>query len=169
MSTFHTIVYIWSPSAGSRMCCQGSESSVWRCTNHLFLVLWNKLFSWSAQQLVGDLLPRDLFVSMNSVQPGSVYIFSALAIAIVVAMELETPATVQASLLLRCGDIELNPGPLGREGEMTDVDQSDVTYTDWCLIPTVDLEKVDNSYVLSEFIQHLHIHFHVHIANIIST
>ena len=88
------------------------------------------MFSWSsAQQLVGDLLPRDLFVSMNSVQPGSVYIVSALAIAIVVAMELETGAAVQISLLLRCGDIELNPGPFQREGEMiTHVDQSDVNY-----------------------------------------
>ena len=28
-------------------------------------------------------------------------------------------SVVQASLLLRCGDIEVNPGPLGREGEMT--------------------------------------------------
>ena len=102
------------------MRCQGSESSVWSYTSHLFLVLWNKLLSWSsAQQLIGDLLPRDLFVSMNSVQPGSVYTVIALAIAIVIAMELETAATVQASLLLRCGDIELNPGPLGREGEMT--------------------------------------------------
>ena len=103
------------------MCCQGSKSSVWRYTSLLFLVLWNELFSWSsAQQLVGDLLPRDLFVSMNSVQPGSVYIVSALAIAIVVSMELETAAAVQASLLLRCGDIESNPGPLGREGEISD-------------------------------------------------
>ena len=70
-------------------------------------------------------------MSMNSVQPGSVYIVSALAIAIVVAMELETAATVQASLLLRCGDIELNPGPLGREGEMIDHilhDYSDMTF-----------------------------------------
>ena len=63
------------------------------------------------------LLPRDLLASMNSVQ-SSVYIISALAIAIVVTMELET-ATVQASLLLRCGDIEVNPGPMGREGEIT--------------------------------------------------
>ena len=100
------------------MCCQGS---VWRYTGHLSLVLWNKLFSWSSvQQLVGDLLPRDLFVSMNSIQTSSVYIVSALAIAVMVAMELETAATVQASLLLRCGDIEINPGPLQREGEMTD-------------------------------------------------
>ena len=102
------------------MCYQGTKSGVWRYTSHLFLVLWNELLSWSsAQQLVGDLLPRDLFVSMNSVQPGSVYIVSALAIAIVVAMELETAAAVQASFLLRCGDIELNPGPLGREGDVT--------------------------------------------------
>ena len=106
------------------MCCQGSKSSVWRYTiSHLFLVLWNKLFSWSsAQQVVGDLFSRDLFVPMNSDQPGSVYIVSALAIAIVATMELEAAATVQASLLLRCGDIELNPGPLQREGEMTSVD-----------------------------------------------
>ena len=92
------------------------------------------MFSWSsAQRLVGDLLPRDLFVSTNSVQPaGSVYIVSALAIAIVVAMALEIAAAVQASLLLRCGDIEPNPGPLGREGEMTNVDQSDVNYTNCC-------------------------------------
>ena len=59
-------------------------------------------------------------MSMNSVQPaGSGYIVSALAIAIVVAMSLETAAAVQASLLLRCGDIEMNPGPLSMEGEMT--------------------------------------------------
>ena len=89
--------------------------------SHLFLVLvlWNKLLSWiRSQQLVGNLLPRDLFVSMNSVQPttDSVYIVSALAIAIVVAMSLETAAAVQSSLLLRSGDIETNPGPLTREG-----------------------------------------------------
>ena len=58
-------------------------------------------------------------MSMDSVQPaGNVYIVSALAIAIVVTMGLETAAAVQASLLLRCGDIEPNPGPLGREGEI---------------------------------------------------
>ncbi len=62
-------------------------------------------------------------MSVNSVQPGSsVYIVSALAIAIVVTMELETAVAVQASLLLRCGDIELNPGPLGREGKRINVD-----------------------------------------------
>ena len=110
-------------SAGLRMCYQGSKGSMWSYMyiSHLFLVLvlWNKLLSWiRSQQLVGDLLPRDLFVSMNSVQPttGSGYIVSALAIAIVVAMSLETAAAVQASLLLRCGDIETNPGPLTREG-----------------------------------------------------
>ena len=48
----------------------------------------------------------------------TLYIFSALAIATVVTIELETAAAVQASLLLRCGDIETNPGPLGREGEI---------------------------------------------------
>ena len=32
-------------------------------------------------------------------------------------MELETTA-VQASLLLRCGDVESNPGPLTREGKV---------------------------------------------------
>ena len=32
-------------------------------------------------------------------------------------MELETTA-VQASLLLRCGDVESNPGPLTREGKI---------------------------------------------------
>ena len=112
------------------MCCQGSKSSVWSYTSCLFLVLWNNLFSWSsAQQLVGDLLPRNLFVSMNCVQTGSMYIISALAIAIVVAMELEAAATVQVSLLLRCGDIELNPGPLGREGETTNVDSSDLNFS----------------------------------------
>ncbi len=106
------------------MCYHGNITSVWSCTSHLFLVLWKELFSCSsssAKQLVCVLLPRDLFVSMNSVQPGSsVYIVSALTIAIVVTMDLETAAAVQASLLLRCGDIELNPGPLGREGERTD-------------------------------------------------
>ena len=114
------------------MRCQGSKSSVWSYASNLFLVLWSQLFSWSsAQQLVGDLLPRDLFVSMNSVQPGIVYIVSALAIAIVVAMELETATTVQASLLILCGDIELNPGPLGRESEMTNrilYDYLDMTF-----------------------------------------
>ena len=111
------------PSAGLRMYYEGSKGSVRSYINvsHLFLVLvlWNKLLSWiRSQQLVGDLLPRDLFVSMNSVQPttGSGYIVSALAIAIVVAMSLETAAAVQTSLLLRCGDIETNPGPLTREG-----------------------------------------------------
>ena len=105
------------------MCYQGNKGSVWSYTyvSHLFLVLvlWNKLLSWiRSQQLVGDLLLRDLFVSMNSVQPTtvSVYIVSALAIAMVVAMSLETAAAVQASLLLRCGDIEPNPGPLTRKG-----------------------------------------------------
>ena len=34
-------------------------------------------------------------------------------------MELETTA-IQASLLLRCGDIESNPGPLTREGKAND-------------------------------------------------
>ena len=34
-------------------------------------------------------------------------------------MELETTA-VQASLLLRCGDVESNPGPLTREGKAND-------------------------------------------------
>ena len=111
------------PSAGSRMCYQGNKGSVWSYMyiSHLFLVLvlWNKLLSWiRAQQLVGDLLSRDLFESMNSVQPttSNGYIVSTLAIAIVVAMSLETVAAVQASLLLRCGDIETNPGPLTREG-----------------------------------------------------
>ena len=132
--TFHTVVCICPPlplpSAGLRICYQGSKGSVWSYMymniSHLFLVLvlWNKLLSWiRSQQLVGDLLPRDLFVSMNSVQPtpttGSGYIVSALAIAIVVAMSLETAAAVQASLLLRCGDIETNPGPITREGEMS--------------------------------------------------
>ena len=28
-----------------------------------------------------------------------------------------TTAMVSASLLVRCGDIELNPGPLSKEGE----------------------------------------------------
>ena len=105
------------------MCYQGSKSSVWSYMyiSHLFLVLvlWNKLLSWiRSQQLVGDLLPRDLFESMNSVQSttGSGYIVSALAIAIVVAMSLETAASVRTSLLLRCGDIETNPGPITREG-----------------------------------------------------
>ena len=82
------------------------QDSGWRHISHLFVVLWSKLFSW------------DLFVSMNSALPttGSVYIVSALAIAIAVAMSLETAAATQASLLLRCGDIETNPGPdkLGR-------------------------------------------------------
>ena len=48
-----------------------------------------------------------------------IYIIGALAIAVVVTTELET-ATVQASLLLRCGDIEVNPGPLRKEGEIDD-------------------------------------------------
>ena len=48
-------------------------------------------------------------------------IVNALATSIVVAMEPERAVAVQASLLLRCGDIELNPGPLGREGEGTDI------------------------------------------------
>ncbi len=103
------------------MCYHSNKSSVWSYTRHLFLIIWKELFSWSsdsAKQLVGDLLPRDLFVSMNSIQPvSSIYIVSVLATAIVITMEL---AAVHASLLLRCGDIELNPGPLGREGERTD-------------------------------------------------
>ena len=40
-------------------------------------------------------------------------------ITIMETMELDQNITVQASLLLRGGDIEVNPGPLGREGEMT--------------------------------------------------
>ena len=46
-----------------------------------------------------------------------VFTFSVLALSLVVALELDR-ATFQASLLARCGDIEPNPGPLGREGEM---------------------------------------------------
>lgn len=99
--------------------------------------------------------PRDLFVSMNSTQPeNSVYIVRALAIATVVTMELEVAAAVQSSLLLRCGDIEVDPGPLQREGEINDVILIFGCYiftTDvWFLF--VDLEKVDNFRVLSEFI-----------------
>ena len=41
-------------------------------------------------------------------------------ITIVETMELDQKIeSVHASLLLKCGDIEVNPGPLGREGEMT--------------------------------------------------
>ena len=97
---FCSKLLLLSPLDASRTYYQGTG---WRYTSHFFIVLWSKLFSC------------DLFVSMNSVQPGSVYIFSALAIAVVITTELETAAAVQASLLLRCGDIELNPGPeLGR-------------------------------------------------------
>ena len=106
------------------MSYHGYTSSVWRHTNHLFLVLWKELLSRSSssKQLVGVLIPRDLFMSMNSVQPtsSSVNIVNALAMSIVVTMEPERTAAVQASLLLRCGDIELNPGPLRREGEGND-------------------------------------------------
>ena len=43
-------------------------------------------------------------------------------ITIVETMKLDQNITVvQASLLLRCGDIEVNPGPLGREGKMAHV------------------------------------------------
>ena len=55
--------------------------------------------------------------SINKVQH-KVCIVSAIAIAILVSMELVT-AAVQASLLLRCGDVEMNPGPIGKEGEVT--------------------------------------------------
>ena len=37
-------------------------------------------------------------------------------------MEIETTA-VQSSLLLRCGDVESNPGPLSREGNFITNDQ----------------------------------------------
>lgn len=54
--------------------------------------------------------------SIGRVQHG-VCIISAIAIAMLVSTELET-AVVQASLLLRCGDVERNPGPMKKEGEM---------------------------------------------------
>ena len=93
---------------------------VWTYIGLLFLVLWSML-AWSgAQQLVGDQLPGGSFVSMNSVQStGNVYIVRALAVATVVSMAMETAAAIKVSLLLRCGDIEPNPGPLTREGETT--------------------------------------------------
>ena len=37
--------------------------------------------------------------------------------AVMVIPMLITTAMVSASLLVRCGDIELNPGPLSKEGE----------------------------------------------------
>ena len=63
---------------------------------------------------------HDLSVSMKSVQPSSVYIvniMSTIAIVVINAVEI---AAVQASLLLRCGDIEVNPGPLEKEGKIAD-------------------------------------------------
>ena len=67
-------------------------------------------------KLAGALLPKDLSVSMKTIW-SSVFTFSVLALSFVVALKLER-ATFQASLLARCGDIEPNPGPLGREGEI---------------------------------------------------
>ena len=68
-------------------------------------------------KLAGALLPKDLCVSMKHIW-SSIFTFSVLALSLVVALKLER-ATFQSSLLARCGDIEPNPGPLGREGEIS--------------------------------------------------
>ena len=83
----------------------------------LFIALWNII----AKHLISVLLLGHLFgtIDYDSIQP-VIYIIKAAPIALMITMELET-AAVQASLLLKCGDVELNPGPLGKEGEMNDV------------------------------------------------
>ena len=87
------------------MCHQRSISAE---LDHPLIALWNiKLFSSVP-------LPHALSVSINSDQLSCVYVVSVLAI--FATMELQI-AAVLASLLLRCGDIELNPGPLRNEGE----------------------------------------------------
>ena len=67
-------------------------------------------------------------------------------------MELETTA-VQASLLLRCGDVESNPGPLTREGNKSNslarytcIKNCSLSYYIY-----IDIQKVDNSKSLSEY------------------
>ena len=84
---------------------------------YLFIALWNII----AKHLISVLLLGHLFgtIDCSSIQP-IVYIIKAAPIALMITMELET-ATVQASLLLRCGDVEMNPGPLEREGEINAV------------------------------------------------
>ena len=64
-------------------------------------------------------------------------------------MELEITA-VQASLLLRCGDVESNPGPLSREGNKHACYKR-ISRSEWlfnCL--SIDIERVDCSTNLSE-------------------
>ena len=69
-------------------------------------------------------------------------------------MELETTA-VQASLLLRCGDVESNPGPLTRESNKKKIT---TRYTCIKIVHChvyIDIEKVDNSTSLSEYFHSL--------------
>ena len=111
----HYIVYCVGVSS-----YHGNKSSgSWKYTSRIFIVFWKKLFSstWSSiKKLAGALLPKDLSVSMKHIW-SCVFTFSVLALSLVVALELQR-ATFQSSLLARCGDIEPNPGPLPREGDM---------------------------------------------------
>ena len=78
-----------------------------------------------------------------------VFTFSVLALTLVVALELQR-ATFKTSLLARCGDIEPNPGPLGREGEIPPchIRKNHDEYYD---LLNIELEQVDDSHVLGEF------------------
>ena len=70
----------------------------------------------SVKKLDGDLLPKDFSVSRKSIL-SAIFTFSVLALSLVAALQLGRVIFI-ASLLARCGDIEPNPGPLSREGEM---------------------------------------------------
>ena len=95
----------------------GSDLNLQRYRTYLFIALWNV----TARHLISVLLLGHLFgtIDNDSIQP-IMYIIKAAPIVLLVTMELEA-AAIKASLLLRSGDIELNPGPLDREGEMNDV------------------------------------------------
>ena len=64
-------------------------------------------------------------------------------------VELETTA-VQASLLLRCGDVESNPGPLSREGNKH-ARCKRISHSEWLFnYLSIDIERVDCSTNLSK-------------------
>ena len=92
----------------------GGDLNLQRYRTCLFIALWNIV----AKHLISVLLLRHLFgtIDCDSIQPIMYIINTALMMAMVLEM-----ATVQASLLLRCGDVEMNPGPLTIEGEINDV------------------------------------------------
>ena len=95
----------------------GGDLNLQRYRTCLFIALWNII----AKHMISVLLLGHFFgtIDYNSNQP-IVYIIKAAPIALVITKVLKT-AAVQVSLLLRCGDIEMNPGPLTMEGEINDV------------------------------------------------